>query len=441
MLTLPAWDCLPYDRASPALRVMAERLATLQALQVPRKAPQLLIVDRQCRDPARADPVPHPRSSPGGWPRASGSSATRWSTCSSPTATSAPTRSTTPANSRCAGRSSTSIPAGEATALRLDFFGDEIETMRRFDPADQRSTGAAGAFTLMPASEALLDEDSIKRFRARYRETVRRQCHRRPALPGGQRRPAAGGDGALAAACSRTSSRPCSTISATHDVIVRDGGTDGALDSRAEAIQDYFTNRERAMVAEPGSYRPLAPSALYLAKKEWQGGDRRAADPPRLDLPRAGQRQGHRLRASTARATSPPSARRTPMSTKRSSSTSPSCGKTRRKSSSPATSTGARERLAGLLDDHGLSSAQAGRQLAGGARREDRRGADRAAARPWLHRARRRGADRAGHARRPPRPAQEAPQERRRLPRRAGRADARATSSSTPTMASPATRG
>ena len=26
VLTLPAWDCLPYDRASPALRVMAERL-------------------------------------------------------------------------------------------------------------------------------------------------------------------------------------------------------------------------------------------------------------------------------------------------------------------------------------------------------------------------------------------------------------------------------
>lgn len=30
--TLPGWDCLPYDRASPALRVMAERLAALNAL-------------------------------------------------------------------------------------------------------------------------------------------------------------------------------------------------------------------------------------------------------------------------------------------------------------------------------------------------------------------------------------------------------------------------
>jgi transcription-repair coupling factor (superfamily II helicase) len=44
VLTLPAWDCLPYDRASPALRVMAERLSTLNALDQPLKKPQLLII-------------------------------------------------------------------------------------------------------------------------------------------------------------------------------------------------------------------------------------------------------------------------------------------------------------------------------------------------------------------------------------------------------------
>src|SRR4051794_5035174 len=43
VLTMPGWDCLPYDRASPALRVMAERLATLSALQAEREKPQLLV--------------------------------------------------------------------------------------------------------------------------------------------------------------------------------------------------------------------------------------------------------------------------------------------------------------------------------------------------------------------------------------------------------------
>jgi transcription-repair coupling factor (superfamily II helicase) len=43
VLGFPAWDCLPYDRASPTLRVMAERLATLHALQAKSERPRLLV--------------------------------------------------------------------------------------------------------------------------------------------------------------------------------------------------------------------------------------------------------------------------------------------------------------------------------------------------------------------------------------------------------------
>src|SRR5512134_2915792 len=43
VLSFPAWDCLPYDRASPALRVMAERLAALEKLQGRRSGSQLLL--------------------------------------------------------------------------------------------------------------------------------------------------------------------------------------------------------------------------------------------------------------------------------------------------------------------------------------------------------------------------------------------------------------
>src|SRR3546814_2797847 len=38
------------------------------------------------------------------------------------------------------------------------------------DLTDQRTTGRIDGFTLLPASEALLDAESIKRFRSRYRE-------------------------------------------------------------------------------------------------------------------------------------------------------------------------------------------------------------------------------------------------------------------------------
>src|SRR3546814_5789951 len=62
------------------------------------------------------------------------------------------------------------FPAGEEMGLRVDFFGDEIESIRRFDPADQRSLGPARALSLLPAAETLLDAATIKRFRAGYRD-------------------------------------------------------------------------------------------------------------------------------------------------------------------------------------------------------------------------------------------------------------------------------
>ena len=61
-------------------------------------------------------------------------------------------------------------PAGAAQPLRLDFFGDAIESIRSFDPLTQRSTGTEAEAVLRPVSEVLLDDDAVRRFRQRYRE-------------------------------------------------------------------------------------------------------------------------------------------------------------------------------------------------------------------------------------------------------------------------------
>jgi transcription-repair coupling factor (superfamily II helicase) len=269
VLTFPAWDCLPYDRASPALRTMAERLSTLEKLQAKRSGPQLLVatanaatqriltpfrIRQLTRSLAEGERIERDRLvnllQANGYQRTdavhdAGEYAVRGSIVDL-------------------------FPAGAEQAVRLDFFGDEIETMRRFDPADQRSTGKAGSFTLMPASEALLDEETIKRFRARYREQFGANATGDPlyqAISDGRR--LAGMEHWLP-----LFEEKLATLFdhlGDHDVIVRDSNTDGSLEARHEAIEDYFANRERAMVAEPGSYRPLAPSTLYLSSKEWRG--------------------------------------------------------------------------------------------------------------------------------------------------------------------------
>ena len=199
MLTFPAWDCLPYDRASPALRVMAERLATLQALQVPSKQPQLLIVTANALTQRVLTPF-RIRALDAAAGRGRADRARRAGQIAArPMATSAPTRSHDAGEFAVRGSIVDLFPAGESTALRLDFFGDEIETMRRFDPADQRIDRGDRRLHADAGVRSLARRGEHQALPRALSRDLRRQCDRRPALPGGQRGAAAGGDGALAA--------------------------------------------------------------------------------------------------------------------------------------------------------------------------------------------------------------------------------------------------
>ncbi len=60
-------------------------------------------------------------------------------------------------------------PSGEDKGFRLDFFGDEIESISLFDPVSQRSYEKTSELTLIPASEVLLNDTTIKNFRKAYR--------------------------------------------------------------------------------------------------------------------------------------------------------------------------------------------------------------------------------------------------------------------------------
>ena len=59
---------------------------------------------------------------------------------------------------------------GSDEALRLDFFGDTLETIRAFDPATQRTTGQRNTLTLQAMSEVALTPETISRFRRNYIE-------------------------------------------------------------------------------------------------------------------------------------------------------------------------------------------------------------------------------------------------------------------------------
>ncbi|MGZ8354631.1 MAG: transcription-repair coupling factor [Allosphingosinicella sp.] len=270
VLAFPAWDCLPYDRASPSLRASSERLATLHALQRKADKPQLLVTTvnaatQRTLSPFRVRQLVA-RLAPG--------ERIDMAKLSALLSANGYHRTDTVQDSgeyAVRGGIVDLFPAGENEGLRLDFFGDEIESVRRFDPATQRTSGdERGGFTLLPASETLLDEDSVKRFRSRYRERFGATATGDPiyqAVSEGRR--LAGIDHWLPLFEERLDT--LFEHLGENDLVVRDAHDAGAADARFEAIADYYENRTRAQSSDPGSYRPLEPETLYLARDEWEG--------------------------------------------------------------------------------------------------------------------------------------------------------------------------
>ena len=169
IVQLPAWDCLPYDRASPTLRIMAERIGALHRLQASPKGPQLVLTTVNAATQRTLTPFRIRQLVAELKP---GARIDRDKLAALLQANGYVRTDTVHDQGEYAVRGGIVdlFPSGEEQALRLDFFGDEIETVRTFDPADQRTTGRVDGFVLLPASEALLDEESVKRFRTRYRE-------------------------------------------------------------------------------------------------------------------------------------------------------------------------------------------------------------------------------------------------------------------------------
>ena len=171
-LEFPAWDCLPYDRVSPHAGVLAQRMTTLSRLAnveardkpvggtdhgqrhfAARAAARLSWPGNRCRPrPAMCCAMERVAS----WLELNGYA--RASTVREP------------GDYAVRGGILDLFAPGMAEPVRLDFFGDQIETIRAFDPETQRTQYDLRALDLVPVSEFQLTTDTIRRFRLGYVE-------------------------------------------------------------------------------------------------------------------------------------------------------------------------------------------------------------------------------------------------------------------------------
>ena len=142
IVTLPAWDCLPYDRVSPHADVMARRIDALTRLtEPPPSGGSRLVITTvsailQC--------VPRPEVLRGAaWVLKKGTrlDMAALNTFLAANGYSRAEQVMEPGEFAVRGGLIDVYPPGVEEPVRIDLFGDEIEKIRNFDPMSQRSTG------------------------------------------------------------------------------------------------------------------------------------------------------------------------------------------------------------------------------------------------------------------------------------------------------------
>jgi transcription-repair coupling factor (superfamily II helicase) len=162
------------------------------------------------------------------------------------------------------------FPPGLHDPVRLDFFGDTLESIRAFDPETQRTTCQLRALDLVPMSEVRLTSDSMRRFRQAYVAHFGAQTR-------GDALYEAVSEGRRHQGLEHWLPLFYEKLDTLFDYcagapLIFDPLAEAAASERFAQIEDYYGARKAAHDADPGhsTYKPLPPSALYLAEPEWR---------------------------------------------------------------------------------------------------------------------------------------------------------------------------
>jgi transcription-repair coupling factor (superfamily II helicase) len=268
----PAWDCLPYDRVSPHSTSVAQRMTALSRLAHAaegRRHPTILLTTVNAavqRVPSRQFVRQQSLSIAPGNVLAM-ESITAWLELNG-FARASTVRE--PGDYAVRGGIIDLYAPGTAEPVRLDYFGDTLESIRTFDPETQRTTGQLHGLDLVPVAEFQLSPDAIKRFRLGYIEAFGAPApddllyH---AVSEGRRHP--GMEHWLPLFHEQLETlfdylpRSCVALEPLAEDAARE---------RLGQVQDYYDARQQAL-AQRGSgppYKPLPPDRLYLREEEWR---------------------------------------------------------------------------------------------------------------------------------------------------------------------------
>ena len=166
---LPAWDINPYDKVSPNSEVTSKRLETLSKIYGGLKQNQILLTTANA---AIQKLIPIEVIKSASLSVKVKDNIKREELLSFLINNSYINISSASDHGEFAVRGSIIdiYPPSSEFGVRIDFFGDEIESIRKYDPLTQISLSSMDKFEIIPASEILLNQKYIDNFKQNYLE-------------------------------------------------------------------------------------------------------------------------------------------------------------------------------------------------------------------------------------------------------------------------------
>ncbi len=271
MLEFPAWDCLPYDRVSPHGGILAQRMTTLSRLThvQGRDRPSILLTTvnavTQRVPPMKTLAGQSLSAAPGNI--LSMENIVRWLELNGFIRASTARES---GEYAVRGGILDLFPPGLDDPVRLDFFGDQLESIRTFDSESQRSMGELRQLDLVPAAEFQLTTETISKFRTGYvkafgapvRDDLLYEAISEGRRYGGMEHWLPLFHDKLDTLFDYVPGTPIAIEPLAED----------AAHERFTQIADYYEARENPLEAASSGppYHPLKPDRLYLTETEWK---------------------------------------------------------------------------------------------------------------------------------------------------------------------------
>jgi transcription-repair coupling factor (superfamily II helicase) len=270
VIPFPAWDTVPYDRIGPNAEIVAKRITALAKLSLgSRKHPTVVLTTVNAilqRVPPRAFLKRALKQVAPGQRIDMGRLAQRLALMGYVRT------GTVMEQGEYAVRGGIVdlFPPGRSSPVRLDFFGDTLETIKAFEVQTQRTTKTVRKLALIPVSEVAFGEEAEKLFRSRYVELFGGATGDDPlyeAVSAGQRYPGQEHWLPLFHDHLETLFDCLPGVGVSFDHLAEE-----AVERRFEQIAEHYDARlesleEHTFGAPP--YKPIPPERMFLDGPSW----------------------------------------------------------------------------------------------------------------------------------------------------------------------------